>query len=198
MRRGRRKESRLETGTSGVGAGRTCPVSPRISIPRCEAGSIITGASTAQSCIPLQSVSTGTSFDGRCTSSNDCGTGPTGRGPGYTVSVGESLGCSLTGTSSHAPPAGLWGPDDERSSRPVLRAAGGVIPPPTQPGRKPHDALDALAVGIERRRVSWVLDADIRDFFTKLDQAWLMKFIEHRIADRRVLRLIDKWLAAGV
>src|SRR6266545_2455050 len=129
MRRGRRKESRLETGTSGVGAGRTCPVSPRISIPRCEAGSIITGASTAQSCIPLQSVSTGTSFDGRCTSSNDCGTGPTGRGPGYTVSVGESLGCSLTGTSSHAPPAGLWGPDDERSSRPVLRAAGGVIPP---------------------------------------------------------------------
>ncbi len=46
--------------------------------------------------------------------------------------------------------------------------------------------------------MNWILDADIRDFFTKLDQAWLMKFIEHRIADRRVLRLIRKWLAAGV
>jgi len=58
--------------------------------------------------------------------------------------------------------------------------------------------LDALAVGIEKRRVNWILDADIRDFFSKLDQAWLMKFFEHRIADTRVLRLIRKWLAAGV
>jgi hypothetical protein len=46
--------------------------------------------------------------------------------------------------------------------------------------------------------VNWIIDADIRDFFSKLDQAWLMKFLEHRIADRRVLRLIRKWLAAGV
>jgi group II intron reverse transcriptase/maturase len=67
-----------------------------------------------------------------------------------------------------------------------------------RPGRKPHDALDALAVGIERKRVNWVLDADISDFFSKLDQAWLMKFLEHRIADKRVLRLISKWLSAGV
>jgi group II intron reverse transcriptase/maturase len=67
-----------------------------------------------------------------------------------------------------------------------------------RPGRGPHDALDALAVGIERRRVNWVLDADIRDFFTKLDHHWLRRFLEHRIADKRVLRLIDKWLAAGV
>jgi RNA-directed DNA polymerase len=67
-----------------------------------------------------------------------------------------------------------------------------------RPGRSPHDALDALAVGISRRKVNWVLDADIRDFFSKLDQAWLRKFLEHRIADKRVLRLIDKWLAAGV
>ena len=67
-----------------------------------------------------------------------------------------------------------------------------------RPGRGPHDALDALAVGIERRKVNWVLDADIRDFFTKLDQVWLRKFLEHRIADKRVLRLIQKWLAAGV
>jgi len=67
-----------------------------------------------------------------------------------------------------------------------------------RPGRSPHDALDALAVGISRKKVNWVLDADIRDFFSKLDQAWLMKFLEHRIADRRVLRLIEKWLSAGV
>jgi retron-type reverse transcriptase len=65
-------------------------------------------------------------------------------------------------------------------------------------GRKPHDALDALAVGIYKKKVNWILDADLRDFFTKLDQAWLMKFLEHRIADRRVLRLIRKWLKAGV
>jgi RNA-directed DNA polymerase len=67
-----------------------------------------------------------------------------------------------------------------------------------RPGRKPHDALDALATGITGKKVNWILDADIRDFFTKLDQAWLIKFVEHRIADKRVLRLIRKWLAAGV
>jgi RNA-directed DNA polymerase len=67
-----------------------------------------------------------------------------------------------------------------------------------RPGRSPHDALDALATGIYRKRVNWVLDADIRDFFTSLDQEWLVKFLEHRIADRRVLRLIQKWLKAGV
>src|SRR5437762_2213703 len=67
-----------------------------------------------------------------------------------------------------------------------------------RPGRSPHDALDALAVGIERKRVNWVLDADIRDFFGQLDRAWLRRFLQHRIADTRVLRLIDKWLAAGV
>jgi RNA-directed DNA polymerase len=67
-----------------------------------------------------------------------------------------------------------------------------------RPGRSPHDALDALAVGIERKKVNYVLDADIRDFFTGLDQRWLEKFLENRIADRRVLRLIQKWLRAGV
>jgi RNA-directed DNA polymerase len=67
-----------------------------------------------------------------------------------------------------------------------------------RPGRSPHDALDALAYGIDRRKVSWVLDADIRDFFGQLDHDWLMKFLEHRIGDPRVLRLIQKWLAAGV
>jgi len=67
-----------------------------------------------------------------------------------------------------------------------------------RPGRSPHDALDALAVGILRKKVNWVLDADIRDFFSKLDRAWLERFLEHRIADKRVLRLIRKWLSAGV
>ena len=67
-----------------------------------------------------------------------------------------------------------------------------------RPGRGPHDALDALAVGITRKKVSYVLDADIRDFFTSIDQLWLARFLEHRIADKRVLRLIQKWLRAGV
>src|SRR6266511_363328 len=67
-----------------------------------------------------------------------------------------------------------------------------------RPGRSPHHALDALAVGIERRRVNWILDADIHDFFTSLDWGWLERFLEHRIADRRMLRLIGKWLKAGV
>ncbi len=67
-----------------------------------------------------------------------------------------------------------------------------------RPGRSPHDALDALSVGIVRKKVNFVLDADIRDFFTGLDQGWLERFLEHRIADERVLRLIRKWLRAGV
>ena len=67
-----------------------------------------------------------------------------------------------------------------------------------RPGRSQHDALDALATGIYRRRVNWVLDVDVRDFFGTVDQSWLVKFLEHRIADRRVLRLIQKWLKAGV
>jgi RNA-directed DNA polymerase len=67
-----------------------------------------------------------------------------------------------------------------------------------RPGRSPHGALDALTVGIERRKVNWVLDADVKDFFGELDRAWLERFLEHRIADKRVLRLIRKWLNAGV
>lgn len=67
-----------------------------------------------------------------------------------------------------------------------------------RPGRNQHNALDALWVGITQRQVSWVLDADIRGFFDAIDHEWLMKFVEHRIADRRILRLIRKWLRAGV
>ena len=67
-----------------------------------------------------------------------------------------------------------------------------------RPGRSTHDALDALCVGIHRKKVNWVLDADIRGFFDAIDHKWLVKFIEHRVADRRVVRLIQKWLNAGV
>lgn len=67
-----------------------------------------------------------------------------------------------------------------------------------RPGRSQHHALDALATGIKRTQVNWVLDADIRGFFDTVDHGWLVKFIEHRIGDRRVVRLIQKWLNAGV
>src|SRR3954464_4599375 len=67
-----------------------------------------------------------------------------------------------------------------------------------RPGRSPHHALAALAAGIVGKNVNWVLDADFSDYFSSLDHQWLMKFLEHRIADKRVLRLIQKWLAAGV
>jgi RNA-directed DNA polymerase len=67
-----------------------------------------------------------------------------------------------------------------------------------RPGRNPHNALDALWVGLDKRKVNWVLDADIRGFFDAIDHEWLLKFLGHRIADRRILRLIRKWLRAGV
>src|ERR671925_345 len=67
-----------------------------------------------------------------------------------------------------------------------------------RPGRSPHRALDALAAGIYRRKVNWVLDADVRGFYDAIDHGWMLKFLEHRIADRRMLRLIRKWLKAGV
>ncbi len=67
-----------------------------------------------------------------------------------------------------------------------------------RPGRSQHDALDAVTVGLTRRKVNWVLDADIRGFFDTLNHEWLIKFVEHRIADKRVVRLIRKWLRAGV
>jgi RNA-directed DNA polymerase len=67
-----------------------------------------------------------------------------------------------------------------------------------RPGRSQHQALDALYVGITRKKVSFVLDADIRGFFDNLDRGWLLKFVQHRVADPRMLRLIQKWLEAGV
>jgi RNA-directed DNA polymerase len=67
-----------------------------------------------------------------------------------------------------------------------------------RPGRSPHQALDALFVGITRKKVNWMLDADICGFFDNLSHEWAVKFIEHRGADRRIIRLIQKWLKAGV
>ena len=67
-----------------------------------------------------------------------------------------------------------------------------------RPKRSPHHALDALYAGLLTRKVNWVLDADIRGFFDAIDHGWLGQFIEHRIADQRVVRLIQKWLNAGV
>ncbi|WP_352812539.1 reverse transcriptase domain-containing protein [Mesorhizobium sp. M0293] len=67
-----------------------------------------------------------------------------------------------------------------------------------RPGRGPHDALDALCTAIDRRQVNWIIDADIQNFFGAVSQSWLVRFLEHRIGDKRIIRLIQKWLKAGV
>ena len=67
-----------------------------------------------------------------------------------------------------------------------------------RPGRSAHDALDALAYAVERRKVNWIVEVDIRQYFDSIDREQLMQFLEMRIGDRRVLRLIRKWLNAGV
>src|ERR1700720_3472562 len=67
-----------------------------------------------------------------------------------------------------------------------------------RPGRSQHQALDALSYALLKKKVNYVLDADVRGFFDNLDKSWLVKFVEHRVADPRILRLIQKWLTAGV
>ncbi len=67
-----------------------------------------------------------------------------------------------------------------------------------RPGRGTHDALDALVVGIDRKKVNWILDADIRSFFDTISQEWLVRFLEYRIGDRRIIHLIQKWLKVGI
>jgi RNA-directed DNA polymerase len=102
-------------------------------------------------------------------------------------------------------PLGIAALEDKLLQRAVVEVLGAIYETDFlgfsygfRPGRSPHDALDALAVAAKRRKVNWVLDADIRDFFTSLDHGWLERFLKHRIADRRMLRLIRKWLKAGV
>src|SRR5690348_10465710 len=121
-------------GTSTAAAARTCPASPRRSTPRCEAGSTTTEPSTAPSCASSHGASTSTSPGGPCTSSNGSGESTPKQWPGCKRSTATSHGCSPTGNSSPSPPAGLWGPDDGRPSRPVPRAAGGETPPADSPG----------------------------------------------------------------
>jgi RNA-directed DNA polymerase len=101
-------------------------------------------------------------------------------------------------------PLGIASLEDKIVQRAVCEVLGAVYEADFKgfsygfrPGRSQHDALDALAVGLGKR-VNWVLDADIRDFFGSLDRGWLERFLRHRIADDRVLRLIGRWLAAGV
>jgi RNA-directed DNA polymerase len=67
-----------------------------------------------------------------------------------------------------------------------------------RPGKSPHNALDAVSVGITRRRINYILDADLQSFFDMIDHTWMIRFLEHRIADRKLIRLICKWLRAGV
>jgi retron-type reverse transcriptase len=67
-----------------------------------------------------------------------------------------------------------------------------------RPGRGPHDALDALAVAIDKRKVNYILDADVENFFGSVSQSWLAGFLEHRVGDKRITRLIQKWLKAGI
>jgi RNA-directed DNA polymerase len=101
-------------------------------------------------------------------------------------------------------PLGIASLEDKIVQRAVAEVLGAVYEADFKgfsygfrPGRSQHDALDALSVGLGKR-VNWVLDADIRGFFDHLDREWLMKFLRHRIADERVLRLVMKWLNAGV
>lgn len=108
-------------------------------------------------------------------------------------------------TDGRLRPLGIAALEDKLLQRAVVEVLNGIYEADFvgfsygfRPGRSAHDALDALAAGIYDKKVNWVLDADIRDFFGSLDHGWLMKFLEHRVTDRRVLRLIQKWLRAGV
>ena len=118
---------------------------------------------------------------------------------------GRLAGCSYRRPDGRLRPLGVAALEDKILQRAVVEVLNAIYEEDFlgfsygfRPGRSQHDALDALAAGITRKKVSFVLDADISDFFTGLDQSWLVKFLEHRIADKRVLRLIQKWLRAGV
>lgn len=96
-------------------------------------------------------------------------------------------------------PSGLTSGEGKQGDalRPKPLRPSSTLPYGFRPGRGPHDALDALVVAISTRRVNYILDADIRSFFDSVSQDWLVRFVEHRIGDKRIVRLIRKWLTAG-
>jgi RNA-directed DNA polymerase len=102
-------------------------------------------------------------------------------------------------------PLGIAALEDKLLQRAVVEVMGAIYEADFlgfsygfRPGRSQHQALDALAVAIEGKRVNWVLDADIRGYFDSIDRTWMVRFLKHRIADSRLLRLIQKWMGAGV
>jgi group II intron reverse transcriptase/maturase len=102
-------------------------------------------------------------------------------------------------------PIGVAAVEDKIVQRATVSVLNAVYEPEfagfsygARPGRSAHQALAALDQALEKKPINWVLDADLRDFFGSLDQSWLVRFVEHRIGDRRVVRLIRQWLAAGV
>jgi group II intron reverse transcriptase/maturase len=108
-------------------------------------------------------------------------------------------------SDGHKRPLGVASLEDKLVQKAVAEVLGAIYETDFlgfsygfRPRRGQHDALDALATGILRKKVNWVLDADIRGFFDTIDHGWLVKFLEHRVADKRVVRLVQKWLVAGV
>src|ERR1041384_95694 len=102
-------------------------------------------------------------------------------------------------------PLGVTALEDKIAQRATVEVLNGIYEPDFlgfsygyRPGKRPHHALDALYTALLTRKVNWVLDGDISSFFDGLDHEWLIKFVEHRVADQRVVRLIRKWLNAGV
>ena len=135
-RRSRRKACRSGLGTSTVAPGRTCPASPRTSTLRSEAGSTITGPSTAPSCTHSHGASTSILFDGLRKSSSDSGTSRHGPGTGWPRYASSLPSCSLTGSLPGPPTIGSWEPYDRRRSRTVLREREGEIPSRHSPERR--------------------------------------------------------------
>ncbi len=109
------------------------------------------------------------------------------------------------GNTQQQRPIGVTALEDKLVQRATVMVLNGVYEPEfagfsygARPGRSAHQALVALDQAIDKKRVKWVLDADLRDFFGSLEHEWLIRFVEHRIGDKRVVRLIRQWLAAGV
>src|SRR6266702_7774239 len=109
------------------------------------------------------------------------------------------------GDAKQQRPIGVTALEDKIVQRATVAVLNAIYEPEfagfsygARPGRNAHQALTALDRAIEKKRVKWVLDADLRDFFGSLEHSQLIRFVEHRIGDKRVVRLIRQWLAAGV